>query len=82
MDNEEGPFDLQNNLVDIRIIVSQLKSCIERFFIDDDEPLYKNKLQQGFVDGWNLIASRLSFLSMFNKPEQDLLRNSITSDLM
>lgn len=80
VDNEEGPFDIQNNLVDIRLIVNQLKSGVERFFVGNDEPLYKERLRQGFVDGWNQIASKLSSLDFFNKQEYDLLRNSIASE--
>ena len=80
VDNEEGPFDLQDNLVDIRLIVTQLKSGIERFFGDDKEPLYKEKLRQGFVDGWRQIAAGLSSLGMLDEKELDLLRGSIVSD--
>lgn len=81
VDNEEGPFDSNHQLIDIRFTAMQLKSCIQRFLIGTDEPLYKEKFRQGFVDGWTMVSASLSSLEeLLTKEEFALLRNSISFD--
>lgn len=81
VDNEEGPFDDKNILIDPTVIANQIKFGIARFFKDDlNESVYRENFRQGFIEGWDQIAAGFSSLNMFNKKETDLLQNSIKFD--
>lgn len=81
VDNEEGPFDSNNNLIDVRFIANQIRTGIERFFRGDfNDPLYKQNFKQGFIEGWTQVVLGFSLLHMFNQNEQELIRNSITNN--
>lgn len=81
VDNEEGPFDSNHQLIDVKITATQLKACIQRFLGGKEEPLYKERFRKGFIEGWNAVSASVSSLeAVLTKEEFTLLQNSISFD--
>ena len=80
VDNESGPFDKNGKELDLVRISAVVRESIERFIDDADRPVRIAILRQGFLDGWNQVASNLSKLTGFDEREMRLIRTRCLQD--